>query len=326
MIKKITFSLLAILGCTSVFAAHADETPLPAPVNSNVNLVAPSQEGSWSFGVQANYLQANTAFNYAVENTPLADGNYQTKVQTVNADYNWGWGADVTYHFAGNGRDVTLAYTQLNTSNSDVVTDASATVKSNYKAADLSFGQLIAIGDRISLHPFAGLRYTDIDYKTSAQNNSRSADGTFIETINSQNAESEFQGVGPRFGSDVAVNLGGGFSLQGTLGMSLLVGNMNPSLSYNTLYSTGISPTTSVDTNVDMDSSTRVVPETDAKLGALYTIDFNSGYALGIEAGYQVSNYFNAVQNSSGSMTDTSTEYSNFFLQGPYARLQLDIA
>ena len=54
MTKKIT-----VLG--SALAAHGDDMMLPAA--SGVNLMAPHQEGSWSFGVQANYFEPNNALN-----------------------------------------------------------------------------------------------------------------------------------------------------------------------------------------------------------------------------------------------------------------------
>jgi hypothetical protein len=68
------------------------------------------------------------------------------------------------------------------------------------------------------------------------------------------------------------------------------------------------------------------VPEADAKLAAAYDMDFNNGYGLGLEVGYQVTNYFDAVQDNTVSTLDTSTQYNNFFMQGPYARVELNVA
>ncbi|MBY0378239.1 MAG: hypothetical protein K2Q33_06740, partial [Gammaproteobacteria bacterium] len=59
----------------------------------------------------------------------------------------------------------------------------------------------------------------------------------------------------------------------------------------------------------------------------MYHADFNNGYGLGLEAGWQVTNYFDAIQNNTVSSTvDSSTSYTDFFMQGPYARIQLDVA
>lgn len=353
MLKKVTFGLIAVLGSVSALAGHGNDMPMP----SGVNLMAPHQEGSWSFGAQANYFEPNNDFNYALASqgtfVPATDTTtFDTKTHSVNADYDWGWGVDVTYHFPGEGRDVTLAFTQLNSSDSDSVSTApggvtfigqpgvgnpfnaydAATghVDTNYDSADLTFGQVITAGSRITLHPFAGLRYAYIDYKATGTYSDSDVNvgerEQALTDLDTQTLKSTFNGIGPRLGSDAAVNLGGGFSLRGTLGVSLLVGSMDVDTDYDSKnYSSGIL-TSEFILNHDVETNTRVVPEADAKLSAMYHTDFNNGYGLGFEAGWQVTNYFDAIENNSFSTFDTSTEYTNFFMQGPYARIQLDVA
>ncbi len=364
MVKKITAALFFVLAGTSALAAQTDNS---MPMVSGVVLMAPHQEGSWSFGLQANYLEPETNYNYlhtALDTPnfyPVEDSN---RAYTVGSDYNWGWGADISYHFPGNGRDVNLAFTQLNTSQSDSVTEPttslqeisprlprdittsgehSAEVETNYNAADLTFGQLITVGQRLSLHPFAGLRYASIDYKAKARaDDFYHADTTILPGVivvdmrvtDEPTWESDFQGLGPRFGSDAGVNLGRGFSLRSTLGLSLLVGDIDVRGKQYHDELVGIQifnppPTiTERTTNTDnkVETNTRVVPEADAKLSVMYKVDVNNGYSLGFEGGYQVTNYFDAVQNSVMSTQDTSTQYTNYFIQGPYARVQLDVA
>ena len=359
MIKKITIALIATLGSASALAGNIDNTPLPT--NSGLNLIAPHQEGSWSFGLQANYFEPNNDFNYAVVTDSVSNSTNtvtqnQTKTAAVGTDYNWGWGADITYHFPGDGRDVTLAFTQLNTSSSDSVdvsnnpaaflmptgsvsgfnrfvqsyNESSGEVKTNYDSADLTFGQVIAIGSRITLHPFAGARYAYINYKASAAYTDLELNNNNVlapDAIASQTLKSKFQGAGPRLGSDAAVNLGAGFSLRTTLGVSLLAGSMDIDNTFDSAFYDGTGALIRSTTNYhDVESNTRVVPEADAKLSAMYDMDFNNGYALGLEVGYQVTNYFDAIQDSVISTVDTSTNYTNFFMQGPFARLQLDVA
>ena len=359
MLKKVTFCLMAVLGSASALAAHGDDMMLPAA--SGVNLMAPHQEGSWSFGVQANYFEPNNDLNYALAsqtgtNTANVTTN-GTRTYAVNSDYDWGWGADITYHFPGEGRDVTLAFTQLNTSDHDSVDlddsgwnnvsgvglypsstkigsintpgsfdAAEGKVSTDYDAVDLTFGQVITAGQRITLHPFAGLRYAMIDYDATSVYTSFDQNGDVSQQFTGK-LESDFNGVGPRLGSDAAVNLGSGFSLRGTLGVSLLVGSMDVDSKTTNLNYSGTTINSQTDGVHDVDTNTRVVPEADAKLSAMYHADFNNGYGLGFEAGWQVTNYFDAIQNNTVSSTvDTSTEYTNFFMQGPYARIQLDVA
>lgn len=366
MIKRMTAAFMVILGSTAL-AGHAEDMALPA--ESGVNLIAPHQEGSWSFGAQANYFEPNNDLNYAyayqTDFTPAEAGKDSSKMYAVGSDYQWGWGADVTYHFPGNGRDVTLAYTQLNTSDSDSVEDrlwgdslwsgiiavgefngttggiqptrgfwdnATGKVSTDYDAVDLTFGQVITAGNRLSLHPFAGLRYASIDYKGSAEYIEWDTFGIFtLERNLNETAmwelQSDFSGVGPRFGSDASVEIGKGFSLHGTLGLSLLVGSMNVENKSNHLVYRGSDVPTETDNTQDVDTNTRVVPEADAKLSAMYSTNFDDGYRLNFEAGWQVTNYFNAIQNSTvDSNLDTSDQFTDFFMQGPYARIQLDLA
>lgn len=87
------------------------------------------------------------------------------------------------------------------------------------------------------------------------------------------------------------------------------------------------------------ESETRVIPEIDGRLGLNYTYTFESNMALGLELGWQATNYFNVVTdqypvtaglfNSQFASSVGNQHYdstSNFGLQGPYGRLQLDIA
>jgi hypothetical protein len=69
-----------------------------------------------------------------------------------------------------------------------------------------------------------------------------------------------------------------------------------------------------------------VIPEADARLGVHYAFDFNEGSSFGIELGYEVTNYFNAIDVSQASVIDNTSHNNDFNLQGPYLRLQLDIA
>lgn len=366
MLKKLTFCLMAVLGGASAFAGHMNEA---MPTASGVNLIAPHQDGYWTFGAQANYFQPNNDFNYAygsfsttTSGTPTIN-DIQSRTFAVDSDNDWGWGVDVTYHFPGEGRDVTLAFTQLNTSDSNSVEvgdgefatinpmlsgrssgknlfgletafgSAEGEVDTNYDAVDLTFGQLISVGRRVDLHPFAGLRYAYIDYKATGEYSNLSIIDPTVdsELVGEQTLKSNFQGVGPRLGSDAMVNLGRGFSLKGTLGVSLLAGSIDAedSASVTSITVSGSSLTVnSIATNDhDIDTSTRVVPEADAKLAAMYHTEFSQGYGVGFEVGYQVTNYFNAIVNNTVDDTvSTSTQYTDFFMQGPYARIQLDVA
>ncbi len=326
MKTKISLMLLAMgLASASAYAGTIDTAPMP--VSNDINVTAPDQAGMWSFGANAVLLQPvsnNSTYN-------STDTDNATNYQSVDQTYHWWFGADVTYAFPGNGRDVTLAYEGLHGSDSDssvgsytvgnvdLPLGAEGKTDTSYDAGDLVFGQKLDVGQRIRLHPFMGVRYAHIDVKNSAEYTYFDADNNAV-ALTSGEQQGTFSGIGPRFGSDAQINLGQGFSVRGRLGFSALIGSSDPSLDYTV---TDYATDTAAPYSVNHDSTTRVVPEMDGRLGLNYTYDFNSNMALGVEAGWQAVNYFNAVAQTS---IDGNVDHSDFALQGPYARLQLDVA
>jgi hypothetical protein len=362
MKTKISLVLLGLgLVSGSAFAAHADEMPMP--VSNDINVTAPDQSGMWSFGATAVLMQpTNKAFNYADTSNTLANGTQltaDTNHKTVDTNYLWWFGADVAYAFPGNGRDVTLAYEGLHGTTTghatgDALVDASntgATVlnstfgdenayltgegesKTNYDAGDLVFGQKLDVGTRIRLHPFMGLRYAHINTQDTGTYGNGADDNTVGDnaiagasyTTETSKLENTFNGIGPRFGSDAQINLGQGFSVRGRLGMSALIGSRSVD---NSTVLTGYDDSDvavgTASASNDNNSQTHVVPEIDGRLGLNYTYNMNSGMAVGFEAGWQATNYFNVVAD--GSSINQHEDNTNFGIQGPYARVQLDVA
>ncbi len=372
MKTKISLMLLA-MGLASASAYAGTVETVPMPVSSDIDVTAPDQSGMWSFGVTALLMQPiGGTFDYADSLSSNASITNPTTVgsidaNTVDQNYNWWFGADVTYAFPGHGRDVTLAYEGMHSSNTNstdsavgrtnvfgdtfagslaspfdytanspagsysanggTFTEASGKVETNYDAGDLLFGQKLDVGSRVRLHPFAGVRYAYINQK-----NTGDYAGTFTTLVGSASIpvtaniaeeaqlNSTFNGIGPRFGSDAQVNLGQGFSVRGRLGLSALIGTRKADNSFVDSYYTTAGTLIGTDAqSADTDSQTRVVPEIDGRLGLNYTYDFANNMALGIEAGWQAENYFNSTIDVNGNSAD-------FALQGPYARLQFDVA
>ncbi len=86
-------------------------------------------------------------------------------------------------------------------------------------------------------------------------------------------------------------------------------------------------------------SETRVTAEIDRRLALHYGYDFNATTSLSLELGWQAINYFNVISdqpsvtdligngnnNNSGLPSTHYAETSNFGLQSPYARVDLNI-
>ncbi|MBY0377969.1 MAG: hypothetical protein K2Q33_05355 [Gammaproteobacteria bacterium] len=358
---------LVLLGLGLVYgSAYAGAMAEPMPVSNDINVTAPDQNGMWSFGGTVVLMQPiGGGFNYANSlGSVTADGNTTGNIDrnAVGQTYNWWFGADISYAFPGNGRDVMLAYegmhsTNENSTNGDFLTSpflysantaanngnsvfangsynnnggtftsASGKAETNYDAGDLLFGQKLDVGSRIRLHPFAGLRYAYINHKNTGDYAGGSYTSGIVAPVTYDVTEhaklnSTFNGIGPRFGSDAQVALGQGFSVRGRLGLSALIGSRKTDSSFIDSYyntTTGVLAATDAQ-SANLGSQTRVVPEIDGRLGLAYTRNFSSDMAWGIEAGWQAENYFNSNVNVSGNTT-------NFALQGPYARLQLDVS
>lgn len=215
------------------------------------------------------------------------------------------------------------------------------------------WGKKIDVGSRVRLHPFAGLRYAYINTNdkgeyTNGQTEIDSASARItVRQDENSTLKNMFNGIGPRFGTDAEVKLGEGFSLRGRLGLSALIGshsldNKADLIVYNP---DGTLNTANTGTVTIADSSeTRVIPEIDGRLGLHYGYHFNATTSLGLELGWQAINYFNVISdqpslmalfgnngggNGNNDSGFPSTHYaatSNFGLQGPYARVDLNIA
>lgn len=367
MKTKIALIFLGLgLSLGSTYAAHGDATPLP--LSNDLNVTAPNQSGVWSFGLMAVLLQpVNKGYKYATEirTTPDVDtpGSETDTPYMLNEGYSGWFGADITYAFPGNGRDVMLAYEGLHGSSTDStsdnynaevssayprdflinnltreeISDIKAKTDTSYDAGDLVFGQKINAGYRIQLHPFMGLRYARIDVQDSF--NSTLASFPSLGALGGSEQgklESSFNGIGPRLGSDANIALGQGFAIHGRLGVSVLIGTQKYNIDYvdTFLYAEdnpNSPPTVTEVQSQDRTPETHVIPEMDARLGLSYTHNCSAMMTLGIEAGWQVTDYFQALANPSdgldeGTPTPVRTTNMDFGLQGPYARIQLDIA
>ncbi|MFN7096399.1 MAG: Lpg1974 family pore-forming outer membrane protein [Gammaproteobacteria bacterium] len=328
---KITLAL-AMIGLSAAAFAGAPGNQMVAPTGTPV--IAPDSTGTWSFGLEALYMMSNTNFQYAT----VADGAGTNHNQSVNGDWNWGGEADISYMFPGSSRDVAVSYTYLNQDGgtdhtngtagtlSGVLgsgflndpTEAEGSVDQTLNEATLTFGQLLTVGDRLSLHPFGGVQFADIDTTNKAEYEVEATD----TEVNSYKGTSDFEGAGLRAGMDASVHLGNGFSIVGTFAGALLVGSMSDNeFEFNNLVA-------GTENEYENDNYTALVPELDAKIGLDYMYAFNPNTSMNIQLGYEFVNYFNSESNDAWDslIVNSNNNTSDFNYNGAYLRLQLNVA
>lgn len=328
MLKRVLMGLIS-LGVTSTLLAGAPGNQMAMP--SGDILSAPESNSAWSFGLQALYAQiGSNGFQYTQINDNSAPLNTFTN-KSVDNPTGWAGEADVTYHFSGNSRDITLGYTHLDVNQTNKTTLSGAETFSSslgsvadqakgqtdidHNALDLTLGQQLLVGSVLVLHPFAGLRYADIDQDNKVDYTDSS---TLTNTGTGKNT-SDFQGIGPRAGLDVRVLAGAGVSFVGTMGGSLLVGSLDAHQS---------STSSSVNLKTSPDDHTQIVPELDAKIGLDYTPHkLFPGAAVGFQVGYELAHYYNAasMDGFDATLVNSTNNNTDFSYQGPYMRIQLNI-
>ena len=288
---------------------------LSAPAFADSTVLVPSQHGGFKVGIDALYLRpSNSDLNYATVVLP-PDGFFTAGSQRnsfVDPAYDWGFYAQIGYLFPCTGNDLTLGYTYLRSDETDSVIagsgatiavvpflgaifpGGSATGKSEFdlNVADLEGGQRFTTGS-YDMRMFAGLRYANIDHELQTHVQSTGVGGP----IGSQEFKSQFRGLGPRLGVDGRYCLSIGFGNDANLSTALLVSHVDAH--YDRTFQ--LTPSLSVARfQARNGSENRLVPVLEAKLGVDYTyiMDCRCKSALAFEAGYQATNYFNAVDHS----------------------------
>lgn len=215
----------------------------------------------------------------------------------------------------------------------DVLTDpvlfGAVEGKSEYtlNVVDLEAGQRFTTG-AYDMRMFAGLRYANIDttLKSFAHPFPEGSTGDVNTSLAGfQDFHSQFRGIGPRIGVDARYCLSSGFGLDADLSTSLLVGTVDSHYNAAVIDTTTTPPTATLFTSRN-GSNTRVIPVIEAKLGGDYTyiMDCRCKSALVLEAGYQVTNYFNAsdhhtrVVSTDGGSFLSNGDCNNIAFDGPY--------
>ncbi|RUR05647.1 Lpg1974 family pore-forming outer membrane protein [Legionella sp. km772] len=131
------------------------------------------------------------------------------------------------------------------------------------------------------------------------------------------NMISRFQGTGPLFSLDGRYGFGSNFGLVGALDYGLLIGQANSHSFVNLGTNYGF----------EWPKRNRVVNSVTGKLGIDYTYNYSNLAQFTLEGGYQVNEYFNAMDTIRGTLGFDSIqringlETNDFSVQGPYVSL-----
>ncbi|MCX7115640.1 MAG: Lpg1974 family pore-forming outer membrane protein [Gammaproteobacteria bacterium] len=304
---KTTAVAVLALGSSAVFAGTM------GPVCAPGNVTIPCERTAWDVGAQALYLNPTYSNDLGYVNT-ITTAGVGSQLQTVNPSWGWGFEVEGSYHF-NTGNDLNLNWYHLNNGNNrtfnaagtvsfagNTITPTGAfSVDPKWDAVNLELGQHIDFSDMKSMRIHAGVEYARL-------NTSINTNYTVSGVAGAQSDSMTYNGFGPRLGGDLNYGIGNGFSIYGNGAGALLIGSAKRSITGNT-----VTPATN---NLSF-SKTTMVPELEAKLGAMYDFSMAQG-DLGLDVGYMWVNYFD-TQDGMGSY---GLENSNFALNGLYFGLK----
>lgn len=375
--KRLSIALAAIgisAGALAALPAATNPTEVSVPQLSGGFVI-----GATGFYLQP--TDSNGDLDYAsanVNNNSVSGATSffnNVNLHNVEPGYDWGWGVNVGYIFPNTGNDVNLSYFRfdskdtastsvagfnglppssgsagnfilpvgLTPANGDSYQNANARVDYDLDQVDLTAGQYINVGCRLTLHPFAGLRWAQLDRKLTenyfAPGSTSGTAGTVTIGNNGTlalNEKSDFEGIGPIAGLDATYYVDQGFGVVGHFDTGLLVGNVDSQtteamVGLNTTVVGSATPASTFNATYKADSNHRLVPVADAKLGLDWTYLFNNtdNSDVTVEAGWQVSHYWNAVDRLT--ITDgpgaaiTGRKTSDFGLSGPYLNVTVHV-
>lgn len=326
MLKKMT---LAVIGLAVSGAASAGmySTP-PAPSCTPGDVTVPCEQNLWDLGVQALYLKPISDRNYRfIPSGPVATVG---SVREVEADWGWGYRLEGSYHYS-TGSDITANWLHYDVESNLpgyrgsfisifsnpplVVSDYRLFLENKFDQVNLVMGQHVDMGLLKDARFYGGFQYANIRVNGTNYYNPTRAVAVATNGVRDLN-RTDYNGVGPTIGIDYAYALTQGLSVTANTSTSILYGTGR--INQGTTYGSGL-----VLTNFYA-SKKLVVPSFEAKLGANYAYPLWEG-VLNLQGGYQVVNYFDALQNIQVSVTNVASGVvtsRDFGLYGPYFGLK----
>ncbi|CAM2738754.1 Lpg1974 family pore-forming outer membrane protein [Legionella worsleiensis] len=316
MLKKTTLAVFVL--ALSGVAGAGTMGPTCAPGHVTV----PCEAKLWDVGVQALYLRQIHDADKAYQHDVLPFNGYR---EATN-EWDWGYRLAGSYHF-NTGNDVTMTWIHYtNNSNPDgfvglipfspllppLSSSYSLQNTTYFNQVNLVVGEHTDFGLVKHIRFYGGLQYASVDSQAIA-----SYSQSPVQLVSSgvtaiyQYDKSDFNGVGPVAGIDYSYDLTSSFSLTANAAGSILYGTTRLDNEF-TGKPVGI-------VLADRYGSKKaIVPSMEVKLGVNYVHALAQGQ-LNLEGGYQLVNYFNALQSLGiDGYTTNRIVSSDYALSGPY--------
>lgn len=320
MLKKTTLAVLGLVA--SGFAVAGTMGPACTPGNVTV----PCEARLWDFGVQALYLKPvyNAQKSYLHNVYPFSGYG------EVRNEWDWGYRLEGSLHF-NTGNDITgtwVHYTNdtkldgfhgfipFSTQLPPLFSPYRVDLDNQFDQVNLVMGQHSDFGLVNKMRFYGGMQYAyihDYEYYYYALSPAQLLPAGVGAVY--QYDKPDFRGWGPVLGIDYSYNVTGEFSVTANGAASVLYGTSRFSNGY-------IGTPVGVIITALNGSKKVIVPSLEAKLGVNYAYNMSQG-VLNIQAGYQATNYFNAIQTIGiAGFAAPRVAASDYGLYGPYFGLK----
>jgi len=320
--KKLSLTL-ALLGLSTSYAQAG-----------SVDQQVDTANASFSVGAELLFVQTSNSFLYGkLVSSDDKKINNVTRYEVVKPDYSYGYHVDLGYHPSDENPSFRLGMTQLISNDTEAKKGdvkaqfmydekpGSAKIKSKiaYTDADLLASKEFTLQNRYHMQPYAGLRFASLN--TTAKVAYRDTSNGLVQVGKTDN---DFTGFGPRIGINAVVDLSDDLAVVAGAAGSALVGNYDGKATTVNLTSVNNKPDVKNSNTFKNHRSALNVSEVDYRLGVNYRYELSSDMTMLAELGYTNVRYFDVLSNN-GLGGDTAGQ-SNWGYQGPYLRLQVNVA
>lgn len=317
-----------VLGCNLAFSGTI------GPNCKAVDVSLPCEGMAWDLGARGLYMKASTPTGYGqntiVQNTsslttgvnPAWGMGFQLESAyhySTGNDFNVNW-----YHYRAGGQintlasPVTISHSSLIFPNTTSLTtqDSQTSVSPAWDQVNMEFAHHFDFGEHKFARLHAGANFSRVANAGYQYTYQTDAGATFYQkTIN---FNSDFNGFGPRVGLDLNYEWNNGLGVYGTGALSLLAGSAKSSHTIrNWLPINGV---VNADGYLFALHQSKVIPELDAKLGAMYTYVMPQG-DLSVDIGWMWAYYTNTLFRGE-KFLESRAQIDGFGIQGLYFGLK----